>query len=83
VADIRVHNSHMLASAWKKIRDQLELLSQAGLRDERVISQIQDNLDLRKEYLFLYDFVTKLANVLQTRFSQIAQTSGMSLRSYK
>ena len=75
----RIHNSHMLASAWKKIRDQLELLSRAGLRDQRVVFQVRDNQALRKEYLFLYDFTTKLANVLQTRFSQIARTSGTPL----
>jgi hypothetical protein len=71
----RIHNSHMLASAWKMVRDRLEFLGREGLRDKTVKDQLLANKEMRAEYLIVYDMVTELDKVLKTRFSLIARMS--------
>jgi hypothetical protein len=77
----RIHNSHMLASAWKMVRDRLEFLEREGLRDKTVKDQLLANKEMRAEYLIVYDMVTELDKVLKTRFSLIARMSRASVLS--
>ncbi|KAI0062875.1 hypothetical protein BV25DRAFT_1855093 [Artomyces pyxidatus] len=68
----RIHNSYMLTSAWRFIRDGLETLDQEGIADDRVRVQLRDDPDLRTQYLILYDIVNVLVDALQANFSVLA-----------
>ena len=72
----RVHNSYMLASAWKIVRDRLELLEQQGVVNSQIRSQLTNKPSLRKEYLAVCDVLGALVDALQARFSLLATTAG-------
>ncbi|KAH9979163.1 hypothetical protein BJV74DRAFT_858646 [Russula compacta] len=71
----RVHNSYMLASAWKIVRDRLELLEQKGIANGQVRSQLAKKPSLRTEYLVMCDILSALIDALQARFSLLAATA--------
>ncbi|KAI0051869.1 hypothetical protein FA95DRAFT_1602357 [Auriscalpium vulgare] len=71
----RIHNLHMLASAWRIIRDHLDYLDQLGIVDARVQSQLREDSALRTDYLVLYDMVNVLTDALQANFSLLATKS--------
>jgi hypothetical protein len=66
----------MIASAWKIVRDRLELLEQEGIINGQVRSQLSKKPDLRKDYLIVYDVLSALIDALQARFSLLAATAG-------
>jgi len=67
----------MLASAWKTVRDRLELLEKEGVVNSQIRSQLAKNAHLRKEYLAVYDILGVLIDALQARFSLLAATAGV------
>lgn len=75
VLGTRIHNSYMLASAWKIVRDRLELLEQKGIDNSKVRSQLANKPNLRQEYLAVCDVLHALIGGLQARFSVLAATA--------
>jgi hypothetical protein len=67
----------MLASAWKIVRDRLELLEQKGIDNSRVRSQLANKPNLRQEYFAVCDVLNALIDALQARFSVLAATAGV------
>ena len=67
----------MLASAWKIVRDHLELLEQQGVVNSQIRSQLASNPNLRKKYLVVCDILATLIDVLQARFSLLAVATGV------
>jgi hypothetical protein len=67
----------MLASAWKIVRDRLEVLEQKGIDNSKVRSQLSNKPDLRQEYLAVWDVLHALIDALQARFSVLAATAGV------
>jgi hypothetical protein len=67
----------MLASAWKIVRDRLELLEQKGVANSQIRSQLANKPNLRKEYLVVCDVLGALIDALQARFSLLAATAGV------
>ncbi|KAI0027822.1 hypothetical protein K488DRAFT_74250 [Vararia minispora EC-137] len=63
----RVHNSYMLASCWKIIRNHLEMLEHDGLADANIRDQLVTNDEMRTGYLTVYDIVAELGDVLQNQ----------------
>jgi hypothetical protein len=77
VIGTRVHNSYMLASAWRIVRDRLELLEHEGIVNYQVRLQLAKNPGLRAEYLAVCDVLGALVDALQARFSLLATTPGV------
>ncbi|KAF8502264.1 hypothetical protein F5888DRAFT_1800741 [Russula emetica] len=75
VLGTRIHNSYMLASAWKIVRDRLELLEQKGIDNSKVRSQLANKPNLRQEYFAVCDVLHALIDALQARFSVLAATA--------
>ncbi|CAA7261735.1 unnamed protein product [Cyclocybe aegerita] len=71
----RVHNSFMLASAWKIVSETLNNLAVDGLSDKNVKLKLKNDVDMRDRYLVLYDMVNTLVDVSQDRFSVLATTT--------
>ncbi|VDC01651.1 unnamed protein product [Peniophora sp. CBMAI 1063] len=71
----KIHNSFMLASIWRIIRDRTEYLDNVGLHDDNVRMQLLKNEELRIDYLVLYNIVSRLTDALQVRFAQAASRS--------
>lgn len=69
----------MLASAWKIVRDRLELLEQKGIANGQVRSQLAKNPSLRTEYLVVCDILSALIDALQAGFSLLVATAGVHL----
>lgn len=67
----------MLASAWKIVRDRLELLEQKGVNNSKVRSQLANKPNMRQEYLVVCDVLHALIDALQARFSLLAATAGV------
>jgi hypothetical protein len=67
----------MIASAWKIVRDRLELLEQEGIINSQVRSQLLKKPELRKDYLVAYDVLGALIDALQVRFSLLAARAGV------
>lgn len=67
----------MLASAWKIVRDHLELLEQKGIDNSKVRSQLANKPNLRQEYFAVCDVLHALIDALQARFSVLAATAGV------
>ena len=74
---ISIHNSYMLASAWKIVRDRLEILEQKGIDNSRVRSQLANKPNLRQEYFAVCNVLNALIDALQARFSVLAATAGV------
>jgi hypothetical protein len=72
----RIHNSYLFASAWKLIRNHLNILQRHDFDDTSLRSQLQQDTVLRTEYLVLFDMVNILVNVTQAKFSLLATTAG-------
>ncbi|KAF8973070.1 hypothetical protein BDZ97DRAFT_1779193 [Flammula alnicola] len=71
----RIHNSYMLASAWKIVSDTMNGLVIDGLTDKNVKLKLKNNPDMRDRYLVLYDLVNVLVEMSQDRFSVLATTA--------
>ncbi|TFK44345.1 hypothetical protein BDQ12DRAFT_672818 [Crucibulum laeve] len=71
----RIHNTYMLASAWKIIKDTLHDLQKQGISDKNVKLKLKNDPALRDRYLVLYDIVNVLVNMSQARFSVLATTA--------
>jgi hypothetical protein len=67
----------MLASAWKIVRDRLELLEQKGIDNSKVRSQLANKPNLREEYFAVCNVLHALIDALQARFSVLAATAGV------
>ncbi|KAI9450353.1 hypothetical protein F5148DRAFT_987108 [Russula earlei] len=75
VLGTRVHNSYMVASAWKIVRGRLEVLQREGIVNSQIRSQLTKDPHLRKEYLAVCDVLGALIDALQARFSFLAATA--------
>ncbi|KAF9263366.1 hypothetical protein L218DRAFT_959393 [Marasmius fiardii PR-910] len=71
----RIHNSYMIASAWKLVADSLCELEEAGLSNKQVVQQLSNNPELRPRYLALYDMIDTLVKLNQTKFAVLATTT--------
>jgi hypothetical protein len=67
----------MIASAWKIVRDRLEILEQKGIINGQVRSQLSKKPDLREDYFVTYDILSALIDALQARFSLLATRAGV------
>ena len=74
----RIHNTYMLASAWKLVSETLYDLAELGVTDGTIKSQIRNNGVNRARYLVLYDLVNILVSMGQARFSVLAMTTRKS-----
>jgi len=79
----KIHNTYLLASAWKLVSDTLHELAQQGLTDKTIKMQLRNNVNLRARYLVLYDLVTVLVNLSQVKFSLLATTTPHYSRYFK
>ncbi|KAF9478819.1 hypothetical protein BDN70DRAFT_879530 [Pholiota conissans] len=71
----RIHNSYMLASAWKLVSDKLNEFAVDGLTDRNAKLTLKNNPDMRQRYLVLCDMVDVLVKMNQDRFSVLATTA--------
>lgn len=74
---IRVHNSFMLASAWRIIREYTLVFEEEyrldnAVGDAGVRKELRNNDELRTEYLVLCDIAKTLVDIAQNKFSQLA-----------
>ena len=74
----RLHNSFMLASAWKIVSETLNGFAVNGVRDENIKSKLKSDSTLRERYLLLGDMVKTLVELGQKRFSVLATTARIS-----
>ncbi|KAF6763057.1 hypothetical protein DFP72DRAFT_1030216 [Ephemerocybe angulata] len=75
IVGTRVHNTYMVASAWRIITDNLKRLSREGVTDSNIKSKLKTDDALRQRYLVLYDMVGKLVDIFHKRVSVLATTS--------
>lgn len=75
----RIHNTYMLASAWRLVG-----LTLTQSIDEDQDSRIRDTLgkdpEFRAHYMVLYDLVNILVSLGQQKFAQLATTARTSFR---
>lgn len=71
----RIHNTYMLASAWRIVLSTLRDLEGDGLLDQTVKIQLKKNQNLRSRYLILFDMVNDLVKISQAKFSVLATTT--------
>lgn len=83
VVATRVHNTYMLASAWKIVFEMLYELVELDLTDGNIKSQLKASADIRNRYLVLYDLVDILVNVTHAKFSVLATISPHYARYFK
>ncbi|KDQ57640.1 hypothetical protein JAAARDRAFT_35330 [Jaapia argillacea MUCL 33604] len=79
----RVHNSYMLASAWKIVRDTLHELDDEGLRQDRVRVDVRRNERLRSLYLVMYDMVNIIVETYHANFRVLVTTTDHYARYFK
>ncbi|KAG6813367.1 hypothetical protein H0H92_011633 [Tricholoma furcatifolium] len=79
----KIHNTFMLASAWKLVCETLAQLAVHGVTDASIKSQLKNNQGLRARYLVLYDLVNDLINISQSKFSVLATTAPHYARYFK
>ncbi|KAF9010573.1 hypothetical protein BDQ17DRAFT_1346459 [Cyathus striatus] len=72
---MRIHNTFMLASAWKIVRDTLHGLEIQGLGDKNVRSKLKSEENLRDRYLAAYEMVGVLVNISQSIVAHLATTT--------
>ncbi|KAF5389386.1 hypothetical protein D9757_004247 [Collybiopsis confluens] len=75
VVSDRIHNTYLLASAWKIVVDTLYSLQQCDMTGDSVISILIKDEHLRSEYLGLYDLVCTLVDLSQRQFSLLATST--------
>ncbi|KIM45307.1 hypothetical protein M413DRAFT_441989 [Hebeloma cylindrosporum] len=83
VVATRIHNSYMLASAWKIVSDSLNALAVDGVSDRNIKMKLKSNPDIRERYLVLYDTVNVLVKMSQDRVSVLATTTPHFARYFK
>ncbi|KAL4249180.1 hypothetical protein AB1N83_014258, partial [Pleurotus pulmonarius] len=78
----RIHNSYLLASAWRLILYSLIDLGEMGLADATssgVKVLLKSNTRIRERFLVLYDLVQVLVGITQKQFATIAAVTRMLL----
>jgi hypothetical protein len=71
----RIHNTYMVASAWKIVLDSLRALEKFGLSDATAHIQLQKDQGLLSRYLVVCDLVSNLVDLGQKKFSVLATTT--------
>lgn len=71
----RIHNTYMVASAWKIVLDSLRALEKFGLNDATAHIQLQKDQGLLSRYLVVCDLVSNLVDLGQKKFSVLATTT--------
>ncbi|TFY80469.1 hypothetical protein EWM64_g3543 [Hericium alpestre] len=71
----RIHNTYMLASMWRMIKNGLSNLDSEGLSSSKIRQQLQQNEGMRIEYMMLYDAVNTLVDVAHDKFSSLATSA--------
>ncbi|KAG1878280.1 hypothetical protein F4604DRAFT_1923849 [Suillus subluteus] len=80
---IRIHNTYMVASAWKIVVDSLRALEKSGLNDATAHIQLQKDQGLLARYLVVCDLVSNLVDLGQKKFSVLATTTPHYARYFK
>ncbi|KAG2153717.1 uncharacterized protein EDB93DRAFT_1081918 [Suillus bovinus] len=80
---IRIHNTYMVASAWKIVLDSLRALEKSGLDDATAHIQLQRDQGLLSRYLIVCDLVSNLVDLGQKKFSVLATTTPHYARYFK
>jgi hypothetical protein len=80
---IRIHNTYMVASAWKIVLDSLRALEKFGLSDATAHIQLQKDQGLLSRYLVVCDLVSNLVDLGQKKFSVLATTTPHYARYFK
>ncbi|KAI0093110.1 hypothetical protein BDY19DRAFT_989781 [Irpex rosettiformis] len=74
VVSSRIHNTYMLASAWRLVG--LTLTQEIDTdKDSRIRDILGKNPQFRAQYLVLYDMVNILVSLGQQKFAQLATTA--------
>lgn len=71
----RIHNTYMVASAWKIVLNSLRTLEKSGLNDATAHIQLQKDQGLLSRYLVVCDLVSNLVDLGQKKFSVLATTA--------
>ena len=80
----RVHNSYMLASAWRIVGSVLEIIAdELGGHDDTVKDRLKQDVAFRALYLELWDHVGKLVDAAQNKFALLATTARKLLRTHR
>ncbi|KAG1809301.1 uncharacterized protein BJ212DRAFT_1448757 [Suillus subaureus] len=80
---IRIHNTYMVASAWKIVLSSLRALEKSGLDDATAHIQLQKDQGLLSRYLIVCDLVSNLVDLGQKKFSVLATTTPHYARYFK
>ncbi|RXW24981.1 hypothetical protein EST38_g912 [Candolleomyces aberdarensis] len=72
---IKVHNTYMVASAYKLIAETLQSLGEGGVTDTNIKLKLKNDTEVRQRFLVLYDMVKELVKIFHTRVSVLATTS--------
>ncbi|KAG0698134.1 hypothetical protein DFH29DRAFT_991187 [Suillus ampliporus] len=83
IIGIRIHNTYMVASAWKIVLDSLRALEKSGLSDATAHIQLQKDQGLLSRYLIVCDLVSNLVDLGQKKFSVLATTTPHYARYFK
>ncbi|KAF9529234.1 hypothetical protein CPB83DRAFT_852909 [Crepidotus variabilis] len=75
VVATRLHNSYMLASAWKIVSQTLNNFATSGVTDQNIKAKLKNDTKIRDNYLVLWDMVNKLVSMSQDQFSVLATTA--------
>lgn len=75
----RLHNSYMLASAWKIVSETLDSFAVNGVRDENIKNKLKNDPILREQYLVVCNIVNTLVELSQNKFSVFATTARRSI----
>jgi len=71
----RIHNSYMLASAWKLVADTLQTLANSGLTDTNIKAKLKSDDSIRRKYMALFDMVSNLVGMSLNHLSVLATTA--------
>ncbi|KAJ7647049.1 hypothetical protein FB45DRAFT_892185 [Roridomyces roridus] len=72
----KIHNTYLLASAWRIVSDTLHDLEDENLPDAAEAQlHLKRDEALRNKFVFLYQFVSSLVKMTQERFSVLATTT--------
>ncbi|KAF8650432.1 hypothetical protein AX16_005235 [Volvariella volvacea WC 439] len=79
----RIHNTYMLASAWKIIFDCLAKFARKGVNDQNIKTKLKTDPQFRSRYLALYDMVNVMVDIGQSKVSVLATTTPHYVRYFK
>ncbi|KIY44417.1 hypothetical protein FISHEDRAFT_30122, partial [Fistulina hepatica ATCC 64428] len=65
----KIHNSYMIASAWKLVTDMIQDLIDNGVEDSTLAINLKSSPTIRNQYLVLWDLVNVLVEICHSLFA--------------